>query len=229
MSPRQPFDLPIQRWLVRPVLPAVSQARTRPTYAPENLSLRNSEPLVQVIGGGALLIRAHHFFSRCPGASFYTGAIRPPIVCGYRPRAPVPGTCDHYRPGQECSAVATDHKSLRQCLAYDKSQSTSVLWSDCGPLRVAIARPPRFLRLLMGPARSYFTQRLPFRLDQLLGRRQQMAHGSSCSPTTLSYVTMHRDGRPITRRSCQSLWRTCVFADLRRNAFRMATNTISTR
>src|SRR5271170_2123759 len=62
MSPRQSFDLPVQGRLVSPALPTVSQARTGSAHDAADPSLGNSIPFVQVIGGGPLLVGAHHFF-----------------------------------------------------------------------------------------------------------------------------------------------------------------------
>src|ERR1700677_2319397 len=62
MSPRQPFDLPVQGRLVSPALATVSQARTGPVHDSADPPLGYPVFLVEVIGGGPLLVRAHHFF-----------------------------------------------------------------------------------------------------------------------------------------------------------------------
>ena len=78
MPPRQSFDLPGQGRLVSPAAPAVSQDRARPPHDAADPPLRDPVLLAQVIGGGPLLVGAHHFFLRCPGASVCPGATRPP-------------------------------------------------------------------------------------------------------------------------------------------------------
>jgi hypothetical protein len=69
MSACQPLDLTVQGRLVRTAPPAVPQARAGPAQNAADSPLRNPVPLVQVIGGGPLLIRGHHFFFNEPQQS----------------------------------------------------------------------------------------------------------------------------------------------------------------
>jgi hypothetical protein len=62
MPPRQPFDLTAQGRFVNPVPGAVSHNRTRPINDTANPPLRHFVLLAEIIGGSALLARAHHFF-----------------------------------------------------------------------------------------------------------------------------------------------------------------------
>src|SRR5437899_3203977 len=62
MAPRQSFHLPAQDWLVRPAAATVSQSRARAAHDAADPPLRGPILLGQIIGGGALLVGAHHFF-----------------------------------------------------------------------------------------------------------------------------------------------------------------------
>ena len=141
--PRQAFDLPVQHRFVRPTLATVSQARSGPAHDAADPPLGYFIPLVQVIGGGPLPVRAHHFFFAMSCSIVLSRNSSATSLLRRSTSAPVPGIGDRYRPGRERVAVANDSKSSRQCRVYDKSPRLSVLWPDRGRLRVAIARPRR--------------------------------------------------------------------------------------
>ena len=64
MPPRHSFHVLFQGWLVGPVVATVSQNRARPTHDAADPPLRDPVVLAEIVGGGPLLVGAHHFFSR---------------------------------------------------------------------------------------------------------------------------------------------------------------------
>jgi hypothetical protein len=62
MPPCQAFDLPVQSQFVGRALPAISHARAGPAHDAADSPLGYPVFLVEVVRGGPLLVRGHHFF-----------------------------------------------------------------------------------------------------------------------------------------------------------------------